>query len=419
MRRVAALIARLSGPVVFGAAVACASMQAPPGGPEDAKPPELVAVAPESGAVNFRGRAVEFRFDEVIDDRRTGAQALGALVLISPREGQPRVSWRRKALAVRPRAGWRPNTSYAVTLLPGVADLRGNATTEARTLVLSTGRAIAQLALRGRVFDWMAERPAPRAWVEAISRPDSVVYVTVADSGGGFILGPVPPGTYTVRAFIDQNNNRALDRAEAWDSVTAQPPRPGVVTALELRAAQRDTVPPRISGLSPTDSVTLAVEFDRPLDPAQTITPTLFAVARADSTPVAVRQAMWRRVFEREEEIRRARQDSARIDTARVRARPDTARGRARPDTARADTARAAPARPRVLRAGLEGEPKPAVPAPPIHVILRLAAPLAPGASYRVTSTGVRNLLGRAGTTTRVIQIPRPAAADTTRRPRP
>ena len=397
MRRLAAPVAQVAAATLAAAAVACASMQAPPGGPEDAQAPELVGVAPESGAVSFRGSAVQFRFDEVISDRGTGAGALDQLVLVSPRTGVPRVSWRRERIAVRPREGWRPNTTYTITLLPGIADLRGNRTTVARTVVVSTGPVPAGLALRGRIFDWLAERPAPRAWVEAIARPDSVVYVTVADSAGEFSVGPLPAGTYTLRGFIDQNTNRALDRAEAWDSVTVQPARAGVETTFELLAAPRDTMPPRISGVSVTDSVTLAIEFDRPLDPEQQIVPALFAVTRADSAPVPVREAGTRRDVERRQEAARARADSIRADSAR------------------ADTTRAAPAAPRLVRGGPAARPQPSRPAPPTQVILGLGAPLAPGTAYRVSAGGVRNLLGRAGGSSRVVQSPRAAPADTMR----
>jgi hypothetical protein len=377
-------------------------MQAPPGGPEDHEAAQLVRVVPESSAVNFRRRVVEFHFDEVISDRGTGAAALGQLVLISPREGAPRVAYRRDEVAVRPRSGWRPNTTYTVTLLPGVTDLRGNATTASRTIVFSTGGAILPFALRGRVFDWMAERPAPKAWVEAISRPDSVVYVAVADSSGLFTVGPLPAGVYTVRAFIDQNNNRALDRSEAWDSAATRTTPVGVETSIELLAALRDTIPARISGLSALDSITLSVEFDRPLDVTQAMTPALFTVVRADSTAVPVREAHSRRDFDARETARQ-QQDTIRADTARA----DTTRAQARPSP-----------RPRVIRPGPEATPRPSRPPPSTQAVLRLGAALEAGASYRVTATGVRNLAGRAGTATRVLQVPRPAT-DTTPRPPP
>jgi hypothetical protein len=396
VRKLAAPAARFLVAPVVAATVACASMAAPPGGPEDGAPAEVVLIVPESGLVNFRRRIVEFRFDEVISDRGTGAAALDQLVLISPREGTPRVSYRRDAIGARPRSGWRPNTTYSVTLLPGVTDLRGNRSEGTRTTVFSTGGEIAPSALRGRVFDWMAERPAPRAWVEAISR-DSVVYVAMADSAGVFTVGPLPAGEYVLKAFVDQNNNRGRDRGEPWDSVAARAARADVQTAVELRVALRDTTPPRMTGVSPVDSVTLSVEFDRPLDIRQTITPALFAIARADSTPVPVREAVPRREFERSEEARRAREDSARSDTARA--------------------PRPTPGRPQVVRG--PGEPvRPSIPAPVQQVVLRLGAALAPGASYRVTASGVRNLLGRPGTSSRVVQMPGPPATprDTTRR---
>ena len=373
-------------------------MQAPPGGPEDKGPAEVVMILPESGAVNFNRRVAEFRFNEVISDRGTGAAALGQLVLVSPREGAPRVAYRRDAVAVRPRSGWRPNTTYTVTLLPGVTDLRGNTTKDSRTTVFSTGNAIAGFTLRGRVFDWMAERPAAGAWVEATSLSDSVVYVSVADSSGLFTVGPLPAGSYKVKGYVDQNTNRALDRNEAWDSVVTRTSQPGVETSLELLAALRDTVPPRITGVSPVDSVTLAVDFDRGLDVAQTIAPSLFTVVRADSTPIPVREALARRDFDSREGARRAEQDSARTDTARA--------------------PRAAPPQPRAVRAGSEAALRPSRPPPITQVVLRLGAALVPGSSYRVTANGVRNLVGRPGTGSRVVQIPRPAT-DTTRRALP
>jgi hypothetical protein len=277
-----------------------------------------------------------------------------------------------------------------VTLLPGIADIRGNATKTGRTTIFSTGATMPDLALRGRVFDWLAERPAARAIVEAISRPDSVVYVTMTDSLGAFTIAPLPAALYTVRAFIDQNGNRALDRSEPWDSVAARPPRAGVETSIELLAAPRDTLPPRMSNVAIVDSVTLSVDFDRPLDPRQPITPSLFTIARADSAAVAIRVALPRREFDRQEAARRAA-----ADTSHAPRQP--------------------PEQPQAARAAAALTPS--QPPPPTQIVLGLGARLMPGTSYRITATGLRNLLGRAGTSTRVLAVPRPAPADTTRPP--
>ena len=84
------------------ALLACASQGDPPGGPPDAVPPVLVGIVPESGAVNARPERVEFRFDEVVNERPQSVTNLADLFLISPRDGAPRVSWNRDEIAVRP-----------------------------------------------------------------------------------------------------------------------------------------------------------------------------------------------------------------------------------------------------------------------------------------------------------------------------
>src|SRR5688500_19641061 len=120
----------------------------------------------------------------------------------------------------------------------------------------------------------MAERPAPTALVEVTRRPDSVQYVGTVDSTGQFAIGPLDSGTYTVRAILDNNRNRALDATEPWDSVGVIVR--GVSPFLELLAAVRDTAGPRLLTADARDSATVVVNFDKPLDPTATLTPASF-----------------------------------------------------------------------------------------------------------------------------------------------
>src|SRR5690606_6394599 len=135
--------------VATGFVVACASPGLPPGGPPDSAVPVITRIAPESGAVNVDARAVLVHFDEVIAERPTGASGAGAagdglrsVVLLSPSDGREEVNWRRTAIEIRPRRGFRANTAYRVTLLPGIVDLRGNVLNARREIVFSTGAAI-------------------------------------------------------------------------------------------------------------------------------------------------------------------------------------------------------------------------------------------------------------------------------------
>jgi hypothetical protein len=382
-------------------ATGCANIGAPPGGPTRTTPPAIVSVTPDSGAVNVRARSVVFVFDAVVSDRGagrggaggggTGGGGLDDLFLVSPSDGRPRVRWRRSRLEVRPRKDFRPNMAYSVTLLPGIADLRGNVLRTGRTIVFSTGPSIPPYWIHGRVFDWMRERVAPNALLEVIRRPDSLPYVGIADSTGQFAVGPLEEGTYTVRAMMDNNTNRALDPAEPWDSLAIVVR--GSSPFLELLAAPRDTVAPRILTVATPDSLTSIVAFDRPLDPAVPLVPASFRVESSDSTRLAIVSVR----TSSEVAAERAKLDStARRDSA---GRPDTL---ARLDPARARRIAAAQG-----PSGPTANLKPSKPAPVREVTIRLDSltPMRPGRSYRVTAVNARGLLGHTRTSDRLITM--------------
>lgn len=360
-------------------------MGAPPGGPERVDPPVLLSVTPDSGATNVRDRSVMFEFDVVVSDRD-----LGNLFLVSPREGAPRVRWRRNRVEVRPRSAFRQNTAYTVTMLPGLADLRGNPIKTGKVIVFSTGPTIPTYVVAGRVFDWMNERVAPSALVEVIRRPDSLPYVGAADSTGQFTVGPLDEGTYTVRAIMDNNRNRALDRGEAWDSASIVVR--GASPFIEMLAAPRDTIAPRLMTVAVRDSVALIASFDQPLStpPEPTVTRESFRIVGADSAPLRVSAVR-----------SRAQADS-------IRAAREAAR-----DTTKRDSIAAPPTNPTPGAPTAPVEPRPSRPAPLRELILELdpQTPLRPGMQYRVTVIDARGITGRTRTSDRVITAPTPRPA--------
>ena len=390
------VIARAAAAAMLALLVSCASPGPPPGGPEDPDPPELVSITPDTMATRTSPRAVVFRFNEVVGERPQGATTLGGLFLISPRDGAPDVDWNRTALTVRPRRGWRPNTAYTVTMLPGLVDLRGNVRTEGAVATFSTGPAIPRTTITGQVFDWAAGTPARRAMVEAISRPDSVVYIAISDSTGMFRIPHAPPGAYTVRAFIDANNNRGFDERELWDSAR-------VVltdsTRLELLAFLHDTIGPRISAVTIADSVTLRVSFDRGIDPGQSIGPAMFTLRARDSSVVPIASARSARDWDR---ARSARADSAARDT--VRGGAPAPRPGAPPRAAAVPPAR--PAADSVAQPATPSRPPPVT-----EIVIELGRALQPGGSYRLQATSVRGLLLTARTSERAFTVPEPPPA--------
>ena len=385
---------RLIAAAALAASVACASASPPPGGPEDRNPPRVLKVTPDSNAVNVRDRNVVFQFDETINDRGSGAQELDNFFLVSPSDGAPRVSWHRSRIEVRPRNGFRDNTAYTVTLLPGFSDLRGNTARSGASVVFSTGPTIPPDNITGTVFDWAAERPAARALMQAMT-PDSLLYLAQSDSLGHFTLGPLPPGSYLVRAIIDANSNRALDRTEQFDTARVTVPQ---TAALELRTIARDTLPPRIASVTPVDSLSLRITFDRNLDPDSVPPASAFRLVASDSTPIGVTAVLTPRAEQAEVQARQQQvSDSLR--------RADSLAGRPLVPI-RAVT-------PPARRAGTT----PSAPPPYSSLLIRIARPLAPAATYRLSVSSARGLSGRVSGSERTFTMPRaPAPRDTTRR---
>jgi len=437
-----AQIARLLLTALLGGG-ACASQGDPPGGPPRTTPPAILRTVPESGKVvpDLHGDAV-VQFDEVIDEMPSRGGPAGAIsglaqkIVLSPVGSDVKVSWHRSSIHVSPREGWKRGRVYHLQVLPGIADLRRNATKAGTTIVFTTGPAIPAATLSGTVLLWAEQRTLPQALIRAAPLPDTVAYVMLADSGGNFGLSAVPPGRYRVWAIQDENNNRRPDRREAFDTVTVTVD--SSASAL-LWAFVHDTVGPRVRTVEPIDSVDFRVAFSAPLDPRRALdTARVRVLALPDSTPVAVRALYTPAVFDSiqarartvADSLKRLRDTTARKDT--TARRDTTARAGARPPAAQrapaVGRAPAAPSRPdtsapkvdtaRVRKLVSER------PVPYDRLVVQTTQPLAPGGKYLVRVRGATNLSGVSadGQGVLVVPVPKPAPppTDTTKaRPKP
>ena len=422
---------------------ACARQGEPPGGPPHTTPPQIVRVMPESGAVvpGWKGDAV-IEFDEVIDEMpgsRGGGggggggaapvTGLARQIVLSPVAGDVRVSWHRSAIHVKPAEGWKPNRVYHLELLSGIVDLRRNVMKKGTTVIFSTGAPLPHAALAGTALQWVEQRALVGAVIRAAPLPDTVAYVTLADSAGDFHLSDIPPGRYLVWAIQDQNNNRQIDRREPFDSITVAVDS-GASAVLWVFA--HDTVGPRIRGVDPVDSVAFRVQFTAALDPRRPLdTAAVRVFALPDTTPVAVRALF----------------TSAQYDSLQTKARAaaDSVR-RARDTTARRDTLRARGAPPHPPAPPPPPPPPPLRPAvrdtsaarvdttkirqllkqrlvPSDRLVVQAAQPLEPGKKYLIRVRDATNLSGAVaaeahGVLTVPVPKPAPAPRDTTRAPR-
>lgn len=400
----------------------CAQAGIPPGGPTDRNPPRVVRITPDSNAINVRGNAIAFQFDEVVSERPRSARELADLFIVSPSRGPSGVSWRRTRVEIRPRGGLRPNTTYTVRLLPGMVDLDSNTDTTGVTLVFSTGPALATGQIAGRVFDWVAARPAARAVVHAIMLPDSLRYATEADSSGAFTITHLPPGQFLLRALIDANKNGAVDSRELFDSLT-------ITLADSFRrdmlAAVRDSLGSGLATAEARDSLTLRLALDRPLDTLFIPSARYFSIRGADSTVVPFDTILTQAEVDRiiADSIRaKAVQDSVRrvfvADSTRA---ADSVRAAANPTPTAPVTP---PPRPTGRRPGVTNVPptaptrdtssriipKPTARIPVMVLYIKFGQPLKPASQFRVTADSLRSITGNVRTSSRVFSTPRPRA---------
>jgi Big-like domain-containing protein len=393
-------------------ALGCAQIGSPPGGPEDRSPPHLLRISPDTNAVNAHPRSVELQYDEIVNERPSrGGGELSNLFLVSPRRGRVDVRWHRSRLEIRPRRGWQPNTTYTITQLAGVADLRGNMDSAQHRYIFSTGPDRAPSLIRGIVFDWVAAKPSPRAYVEAIRLPDSLTYSEYADSVGRFVIHYVPPGRYFVRAFIDANTNRTLDRRELFDTATIT-----LADSInrEMLTFIHDSVGAGIADVTVSDSLTLRVSFDRPLQPRVTVAASQFALKASDSSTVPIASMALGTVFEK-----------AQADSAKAKAtRDSTQRAHVADSIARANPAAPRPAppaaappprRPPGPARDTTPPPKPTAPIPETYAIIKLGQPLKHATAYRLRADSLRSLMGIARSSDRVFTTPRPQPVDTSK----
>jgi hypothetical protein len=383
--------------ILLFALVACAQQGFPPGGPPDKIPPKLLKTEPDTNARNVSEKEVNLQYDEVLSERPSGASSLDGLVLISPRDGAPRVGWHRSRISVRGHKDWKPNTTYTITILPGISDLRGNVDKGGHEIVFSTGPEIAGASVSGVIYDWPAGHPAPNALVEAISHPDSIVYIERADSIGHFTIGHMPPGSFTVWGWVDANNNHDRDEHELQDS--------GVVTLkdtarVELLAFIHDSIGPHIVSVEVRDSLTLHATFDKPVKPEQPLDSAHFTLRAADSSVVPIKAIVPARDIDKQRTDSMARADSIRAKTDTAFRRQYLAQHRVPTDTASRNAAR---------RAAELAAMKPSKPIPVLDVLITIAHPLTAGATYRLESRDLHNLMGVAAVSVRSFEVAKPA----------
>ncbi|MDX1622391.1 MAG: Ig-like domain-containing protein [Gemmatimonadota bacterium] len=241
---------------------ACASEGFPPGGPVDNAPPVLVESDPADRSVKAQpDQAIRLVFDEVLDPRQL--RRIDDLILVNPDTPDFDISMDDERIVLAPTGAMIDGITYMVTVLPGLADRNGNATTEPRTILFSVGgeTRITLSLVRARIVRDSVPAVGARYLLE--NTETEFAYRMVADSQGQVEMEAVAYGPYVATAWQE------LSRPEGWQITEEPGARDTFVLGPGRRAhdatyriSVRDTTPPLVEVVETIDSRRIRVEVD-------------------------------------------------------------------------------------------------------------------------------------------------------------
>lgn len=252
------------------AAWSCARQGAPPGGPDDRRPPVVVSVEPDTFAIVEPGLdRLRVRFNERVSEQAAGG-SLAAAVEISPEVPDFRVEHDRQGLDIHIPGGLRPGITYRVRVTPTIQDMFNNPMAVPFEWVFSTGGEFTENAVVGQVWDRTNGEflDGVRVVLEPTAGDlDSLAYASRSGEEGLFALRSVPAGSFGVLALLDRNNNREPDGSEAIGRGEVESLGAADTVFLSLSVLVPDTTPAVFARGEALDSTTVQLTFDDFVDP--------------------------------------------------------------------------------------------------------------------------------------------------------
>ena len=196
--------------------LSCARMGQPSGGDKDTTPPKVTAELPPSGTVNFSGKQIVIKFDELIQLDNP----LQKVVFSPPLAVKPDISpvgYPAREIRIRFKAPLPAGRTYAIRFGDAIKDYHEGNVLQDYTYVFSTGPALDSLKLTGKViptsgYDLPGKTFAGLYPAENFS--DSLIYrqapyylARVDAKSGRFTLDHLKAGSYVLVAFSDKNGN--------------------------------------------------------------------------------------------------------------------------------------------------------------------------------------------------------------------
>lgn len=199
--------------------LSCAHQMAPPGGPKDELPPNVIKTEPESGTLNHPvKKKILLVFSEWVDVRN-----LKKSITVFPTLPDGfKVDVAGRKVEIAPKTAFAESTTYHIGINTVLTDLHGVSIGTPYKFFFSTGSSIDSGIVYGCVIDTKSRNIQPKVALFRCDRdtlPDTALinlpsYLIQTDSLGIFSFEHIRKGTYNIIAFIDNNNNNRLTPGE-------------------------------------------------------------------------------------------------------------------------------------------------------------------------------------------------------------
>jgi len=174
----------------------CAAIQAPPGGPKDIIPPELVHTVPADGSIYFAGGQVELVFSEYLLE-----SSVEMSIRIQPSLPEPpEIKYRGRTLWINFPDSLAENQTYIISISRDLRDEHNVQLGQGLQIAYATGAEIDQGKISGKIY---YEKPAVVHLWKIVEENDlsqfykrSPDYVTDTDDDGNYLFYYLSPGAY-------------------------------------------------------------------------------------------------------------------------------------------------------------------------------------------------------------------------------
>ncbi|HYX09603.1 MAG TPA: Ig-like domain-containing domain [Bacteroidales bacterium] len=197
------------------AAISCARIGTPTGGPKDVTPPKVVTSQPQNYSTNYSDKEISIEFNEFIQLKSVNQE----LVVSPPQKDKPVVVQKGKRLVIQLRSDLRDSTTYTLNFGNAITDYNEGNPLPGYEFVFSTGPVLDSLSIKGRVlkaFDLTPDKDGELVMLYKNlndSAPHTMVpaYITKTDEKGYFSINNIPEGKYRLFALKDVNANMMYD----------------------------------------------------------------------------------------------------------------------------------------------------------------------------------------------------------------